>query len=514
MEGNEVPSVTRVLSGARIDGDKRQRAVDSLPDSLTDPLPDSPPDSLPDSLPDSGSGFRPEAVPPTAARRTGSQRLTLFAALLGFVMIAVDASAVNVALPAVGRGLGGATAGLQWIVDAYTLMFAALLLSAGAFSDRLGAGRLYAGGAAAFTLASVACGLAPTLGFLLGARLVQGSSAALMLPSSLAFVRQAFPDATARARAIAQWTMAGAAATAVGPVLGGTLTSAVSWRSIFFLNLPVGLVILVAMRRTDPSPRRPAPLDLPGQLTAILGLAALTYGVISGGASGFGRPLAWGSVLLAVVSLAVFAAVEHRTPDPMLPLGLLRERVVAVCLAIGFVVNAAYYGLIFVFGLFAQDILGRSAAGAGLVFMPTAVLCTITNLYSARAAERWGARTPVLAGQLACAAGLLLLLLVDRGTSALELSLLLLPLAGGLGFAVPSLTAMMLGGIAPDRAGLAGGVLNSFRQTGGALAVAGFGALVAPHGGFVTGLHLSLLIAVALLAATTLATLALPKARG
>jgi DHA2 family methylenomycin A resistance protein-like MFS transporter len=197
----------------------------------------------------------------------------------------------------------------------------------------------------------------------------------------------------------------------------------------------------------------------------------------------------------------------------MLPLGLFRDRVVAVCLAVGFVVNAAYYGLIFVFGLFAQDILGKSAAGAGLVLVPTAVLCTITNLLSARAAGRWGPRTPVLAGQIACAAGLLVLLLVNGHTGALALALLLLPLAGGLGFAVPSLTAMMLGGIAPERAGLAGGVLNSFRQTGGALAVAGFGALVARHATFVDGLHISLLISVALLAVTILATLALPRVR-
>ncbi|NUR64007.1 MAG: MFS transporter [Catenulispora sp.] len=445
------------------------------------------------------------------APRAGSPGLTLFAALLGFVMIAMDASAVNVALPAVGRGLGGATAGLQWIVDAYTLMFAALLLSAGAFSDRLGAGRLYTGGTAAFTLASAACGLAPSLGFLIGARLVQGSAAALMLPSSLALVRQAFADPAARTRAIARWTMAGAAATAVGPVLGGVLTSSVSWRLIFFLNLPVGLAVLAAMRRTAPSARWPAPLDVPGQLTAVVGLGALTFGVISGGASGFGRPQCWASIALAVGCFVVFGVVEHRAPEPMLPLGLLRDRVVAVCLAVGFVVNAAYYGLIFVFGLFAQDVLGRSAVGAGLVFMPTAVLCTLTNLLSARASERWGARVPVLVGQLACAAGLLVLLQVSGRTTALELALLLLPLAGGLGFAVPALTSMMLGGIAPERAGLAGGVLNSFRQTGGALAVAGFGALVARRSEFVAGMHVSLLIAVALLAVTTAATLALPK---
>ncbi|HWG24080.1 MFS transporter [Actinospica sp.] len=446
-------------------------------------------------------------------QRTGSPRLTLFAALLGFVMIAIDASAVNVALPSVGRGLGGSTAGLQWIVDAYTLMFAALLLSAGAFSDRLGANRVYAWGAAVFTLASAACGLAPSLGFLIGARLAQGTAAAVMLPASLAMVRQAFPDAVARGRAIAQWTMSGAAATALGPVLGGALTSSVSWRSIFFLNLPVGLVILLAVVRTPASPRRPAPLDLPGQLTAILGLGALTYGVIEGGAHGLSRPGPLVSLMIAVLSFAAFAVVEHRAAEPMLPLGLLRERVVAVCLAVGFVVNAAYYGLIFVFGLFAQDILGRSAVGSGLIFLPTAVLCSMTNLASARVAARHGARVPVLVGQIACALGLLILLLVDGHTSALTLAILLLPLAGGLGFAVPSLTALMLGGLAPERAGLAGGVLNSFRQTGGALAVAGFGALVANQASFVTGLHTSLIICIALLAVTAMATLALPKVR-
>jgi DHA2 family methylenomycin A resistance protein-like MFS transporter len=447
----------------------------------------------------------PAALSANPSKRAGSPRLTLFAALLGFVMIAIDASAVNVALPSIGRGLGGSTAGLQWIVDAYTLMFAALLLSAGAFSDRLGAGRLYAWGAAVFTLASAACGLAPSLGFLIGARLVQGTAAALMLPASLAMVRQAFPDAVERGRAIARWTMSGAAATALGPVLGGLLTGSVGWRSIFFLNLPVGVLILLALARTPVSPRRPAaPLDLPGQLTAILGLGALTFGVIE-------KSLI--SLLIAVLSFAAFAAIEHRTAEPMLPLGLFRERVVAVCLAVGFVVNAAYYGLIFVFGLFAQDILGRSAVGSGLVFLPTAVLCTVTNLASARVAARHGARVPVLLGQLICGLGLLLLLLVDVHTGALTLAILLLPLAGGLGLAVPSLTALMLGGLAAERAGLAGGVLNSFRQTGGALAVAGFGALVASRSGFVPGLHASLLICVALLAVTAVATLALPKVR-
>jgi DHA2 family methylenomycin A resistance protein-like MFS transporter len=307
--------------------------------------------------------------------------------------------------------------------------------------------------------------------------------------------------------------MSGAAATAAGPVLGGVLTSTVGWRSIFFLNLPIGLLVLAALSRVPASPRRSAALDPAGQFTAVLGLGALTYGVIEGGALGFGEPRAVVSLLIAVLAFAGFAVAERRSADPMVPPALLRDRVVAVCLSIGFVVNAAYYGLIFVFGLFAQNVLGDSAVRTGLVFLPTAVLCTITNLASAKAANRFGPRFPVLVGQVACALGLVLLFLVGRGTGGVLLAVLLLPLAGGLGFAVPSLTAMMLGGIAPERAGLAGGVLNSVRQTGGALAVAGFGTLVAGRGGFVAGLHTSLLIAVVLLTLTTVATLALPKVR-
>ncbi|MEU1099278.1 MFS transporter, partial [Streptomyces sp. NPDC005877] len=200
---------------------------------------------------------------PTEPGRRSSPGLTLAAALLGFALITLDASVVNVALPAIGSELGGGMAGLQWVVDAYTLAFAALMLSTGAFADRIGAARAYALGTVVFVLASAACGFAPGLGVLIGARVVQGTAAAVVLPASLALVRQAYADPARRARAVALWAAGGSVAVALGPVAGGALTTAWDWRGIFFINLPLGLAALVLTARAPRSRRRPAPLDLP-----------------------------------------------------------------------------------------------------------------------------------------------------------------------------------------------------------------------------------------------------------
>lgn len=435
----------------------------------------------------------------------------LVAALLGFSMIGLDALAVNVALPEIGRALDGGTVGLQWIVDAYTLMFAALLLSAGALSDRFGAKRLYAAGLAAFTVASAACGLAPALGVLIGARVVQGGAAAVMLPSSLALVRQAYPDAGRRARAIAVWTAGGAVAAAAGPIAGGVLTAAADWRMIFFINLPVGVVIAATLARVPGSPRRRAPLDPPGQLLAMTALGALAYGVIEGGETGFGRPSVLACLAGSAVALALFVAVEARAAGPMVPLSLFRSPVVTACVAIGFSVNAAFYGSVFVFGLFFQEVRGMSAMAAGLMFVPMTALIFLANIASARAAARFGARLPIAVGQLIAVAGLLALLGVDAETGRVTVAVLLIPLGIGLGFAVPSLTNALLDDISPDRAGMAGGVLNAMRQTGGAVAVAVFGGFVSGRTTFVPGLHRSLLMTAVLLTVTAAAALTLPR---
>ncbi len=423
-----------------------------------------------------------------------SPALTLTAGLLGFALICLDASVVNVALPAIGSSFGSGMSGLQWVVDAYTLAFAALMLSTGAFSDRAGASRAYALGTAVFTLASVACGLAPNLPALIGARTVQGVAAAVVLPASLALVRQAYTDPAKRARAVALWAAGGSAAVALGPVAGGALTTAWDWRGIFFVNLPVGLVILALLVRAPRSERRPAPLDLPGQVTAVLALTALTFAVIEGGAAG------WAAGAVAVVAGAAFVRIEARQPHPVVPLGLFHDRTVTATVAAGAAVSVAFYSMVFVFSLFFQQVQGRSALAAGLMFLPMTGLIAVTNVVAGKLAGRYGPRLPMLAGQGLAAAGLLVLLYVDAGTPSALVAVLLVPMALGCALTVPPLTAAMMDAVPAERAGLAAGVLNSARQVSGGLGIAVFGALVSD--GFVEGMRLSLVISAALLAVT------------
>ncbi|MER6998408.1 MFS transporter [Streptomyces sp. NPDC000410] len=448
------------------------------------------PRTLHDANDTPGDGIRPGTGP--------GARATLVAALLGFALITLDASVVNVALPAVEGELGGGLSGLQWVVDGYTLAFAALMLSTGALSDRIGARRAYAAGVAVFTLASAGCGLAPGLEALIGARVVQGMAAAVMLPASLALVRQAFPDAGPRARAVALWAAGGSVAVALGPVAGGALTTAWDWRAIFFVNLPAGAAALVLLARTPRSRRRPAPLDLPGQLTAATGIAALTFAVIEGGRAGLV------ALVVGVVALAAFLAVESRHPHPVVPLGLFRDRAVSVPVAVGAANSVAFYGIVFVLSLFFQQQRGQSALAAGLMFLPMTALIPVVNILAGRLAGRYGPRLPMLVGQLVAASGALLLLPVTARTPAPLVAALTVPLALGAALTIPPLTSALMEAVPAARAGLAAGVLNAARQTAGGLAVAAFGALVAD--GFVTGMRTSLLISAGLLTLTALAT--------
>ncbi|WP_018545804.1 MFS transporter [Streptomyces sp. LaPpAH-108] len=417
--------------------------------------------------------------------------LALAAALLGSALITLDASIVNVALPAIGSGLGGGLRGLQWVVDAYTLPFAALMLSTGAFADRAGASRAYGIGIAVFTLASAACGFAPNLAVLTAARVAQGAAAAVVLPASLSLVREAYADAARRARAVAVWAAGGSTALALGPVAGGALTTAWGWRGIFFVNLPVGAVALVLLLRVARSERRPAPLDLPGQAAAALALTGVTFAVIEGGTTGLV------ALAVAVVAAVLFVRVETRRADPVVPLGMFRDRAVRAAVAAGAACSVAFYGVLFVFSLFFQQVQGRSALYAGLMFLPMTGVIAVTNLVSGKLTGRYGPRVPLIAGLALSVVGLLGLLGVGTATPTVGAALLLVPLALGCALAIPALTAVMLDAVPAGRAGLAAGVLNAARQVSGGLGIAVFGALLA--GGFVTGLRTGLAVCVAAL---------------
>ncbi|QIS15019.1 MFS transporter [Nocardia arthritidis] len=436
-----------------------------------------------------------------------SSGFALLPALFGSFLIILDASAVNVALPTMGGQLAAGMSGLQWVVDGYTLMFASVMLSAGALADRIGAGRAFACGLGGFTVASVACGLAPGLGLLVGARFLQGIAAALVLPSSLALVRQGYPDPARRAWALSMWALAGSVAVAAGPVVGGLLTTVWSWRLIFLINVPVGIVALLVLTRVRHSPRHRTPLDIPGQVTAVVALAALTFALIQGGHAGYtGTPV----LLAAAVAVAAgigFWLAESRAARPMVPFGLLRTRAVSITFAAGFAFSAGFYGIVFLLSLYLQQMRGYSALAAGLSFVPMMVLIGFANTASPWLARRFGPRVPVVGGQLGVALGLLMLLFVDGSTPVPVVALLAIPIGFGGGLAVPTLLSVLLDRVAAEQAGVASGVFNAVRQLGGAVAVALFGSLVAHD--FQHGMTTSLLLGALLLLATALASLRL-----
>lgn len=420
----------------------------------------------------------------------------LAAALLGFFVITLDASIVNVALPAMSRELHTGMTGLQWVVDGYVLVFAALLLCAGSLSDRLGARRAYGVGLAVFIAASAACGLAPNLATLVAARLVQGAGAAMMMPSSLSLIREAYTDRVGRGRALAMWSLGGAVAAAAGPVAGGALSLA-SWRLIFFINLPVGLATLAVLRRVAHSPQRPVPVDATGQIAAITAMSALTYAVIEAGAAGFTSPRVLGALALAAVATLVFLTAQVRARHPMVPLDLLRSRAVVIASFTGFAFLGGFSGMVFAYSLYLQQARGLSSLATGLVFLPMTVVSGFVSLIAARTAERFGQRVPIIGGMAFMGAGLILLAVLPTSLPAWATALVMIPVGLTGPLAIPASTAVLLESVPTHRSGIASGVFNTSRQVGSALAVAVFGALLAHRAHIGHGLRESLLIAAA-----------------
>jgi DHA2 family methylenomycin A resistance protein-like MFS transporter len=442
---------------------------------------------------------------------SSASRAALAAAVLGFFVVTFDAVVLNVSLPSIRNDLGGGITGLQWVVDGYTLMFAALLLAAGAFSDRVGARRAFTIGVAGFVAASAACGLAPGLQALIAARFVQGSSAAVLVPASMALISQAYPNPLHRARAIGMWAMGGAVASSSAPVLGGLLTVA-SWRLIFLINIPIGILAIALATRAAPSRRLDVPFDRFGFATAFVAMGALTFGAIEAGERGFTSPVVLTALALAALSFAVFLAWQRRAPNPIVPLELFRSRNMSIAVVIGFAFVVGYYGLPFVMSLYLQQLYGLSAFQTGLVFVPMMLIGGVLTPCSAPIAERFGTRRVVATGLVTMAAGLALLAIVTATAAPLTVAALMLPVGLAAPLIMPPITSVLLNSVPDTLAGTASGVFNTSRQLGGALAIAVFGALVAQPAGFIHGLRLSLTIAaiVALAAAAASRLLTTP----
>ncbi|HEX2792092.1 MAG TPA: MFS transporter [Steroidobacteraceae bacterium] len=436
----------------------------------------------------------------TDNRPSFATSLTLAAMSLGFGVVQLDVTIVNTALSSIGRSLGGGVSELQWVVSAYTIAFAALILTAGALGDRVGAKKIFMAGFALFTLASVACALAPSSAVLIASRALQGTGAAILVPNSLALLNHAYPDEKQRGRAIGIWAAGASLALTAGPLAGGGLIALVGWRSIFLVNLPIGLAGLWLTWRyaseTARSPQRE--LDLTGQATAIGALGCLAGAIIEGGARGWTNPWVLMGFVASVVLAALFVVQERRTSQPMLPLSLFEHRLFSLTSLVGLLVNVAFYGLIFVLSLYFQQINGLSALATGLDFLPMMAAVLVVNLFAARAAERLGALMTIAAGAGIAAAGCIALVGVQPGTSFREICAQLVAMGAGLGLLVPPLTSTLLGSVEKSRSGIAAGVLNSTRQTGSVVGVALFGSLLAHKAAFMTGVHLSLIISTCL----------------
>lgn len=433
-------------------------------------------------------------------------RLTLVLAALGFFLITLDILIVNVALTTIGRELGGSTSGLQWVIDAYTLLFASLLLFAGNLSERIGAKRAIGWGIAGFLVASVACALAPMLGTLIAARAVQGAAAAVMLPASMALIREAFPEARERALALGIWAVGGAVAGAVGPILGGALTT-LDWRLVFAINLPVCVVMLVMLVRVAPSARRPARFDAAGQVLALLALGGLVFGLIEGGATGFGRWYVVVALAVAAAAVAGFLLVQAHGRNPMMPLDLFRSGGMRIALGVGFAFMVGNFGSVFVLSLYLQQHLGLSPLAAGLVFLPSAAFSIVGNVVSGTLVNRFGARVPVVAGLSTMVLGLVVVIVLAPLDSVVAVAVCTILTGAGGSVAMPPATSVVLTSVPAERSGTASAVFNTFRQVGGAVAIAVFGAFLADRSQFVVGTQTSFVVAAVVLLVAALAAI-------
>ena len=408
-----------------------------------------------------------------------SARWTLVATSFGLGMALLDVTAVNVAVPSIQGSLGTDVRGLSWVIDGYTLAFASLLLLAGGLGDRLGAHRLFSAGLVLFTFASALCGIAPGLSTLVLARILQGVGAAMFMPSSLSILRQAYPDVKERAHAIGTWSALTAIAGASGPLFGGLLVTAFGWRSIFLLNVPVGLTaIAMAYRFIGPSKTSgKRGFDLPAQLAGALALAAFTWALIEHSARGWGSPVILAALAAAAAGLWAFLHLERRSRDPLLPLQLFANRTFSATAAAALLYAGAFFGSVLVFSLYFQQVRGNSPAAAGLHLAATTVTFGLTSLVAGRLVGRFGTRAPILAG-LAClsASAWIFAALPESAPYALVAPALAL-MGFGAGLVAPAMNAAILASVPPALSGIGAGVLNASRQVGTALGVAVFASL-------------------------------------
>ncbi|MEV6397981.1 MFS transporter [Streptomyces sp. NPDC051907] len=403
----------------------------------------------------------------------------LLAVSLGTFMLLLDVTVLIVALPDMAGALDASLTDLQWVIDIYALVLAALLLGAGSAADVLGARRLYLWGTAMFAAASLGCGLASGPESLIVMRGIQGLGAAAMFATTLSLLGAAYQGRD-RSVALGVWGAISGAAAAVGPVLGGVLTQAIDWRWIFFINLPVSVAAVWAtLRAVRPSERSVRRIDWAGTAAFAVFAGAATYGVVRAGEAGWASARTGGWFLVAAAGLGAFVVVERRAADPLIDLSLFRRSSFVTVMAAGMVYNAAAFGVLPYTSIWLQTVLGMSPLTASLALLPQAVVAFTVAAVSSRLLHGVQRRWVIGGGMLLIGAGTLGQAVLDAGSSWAALTAGLMVAGVGVGVISPALAGAALASVPPRNAGMAGGAVNTFRQLGYALGVAGFGAVAA-----------------------------------
>jgi EmrB/QacA subfamily drug resistance transporter len=406
--------------------------------------------------------------------------IVLLTMCFALAMVMLDNTVVNVALPTISEELGAGVSGLQWIVDGYVLAVAALLLTGGILGDRYGRKKTFIGGLSLFALASLACGLSQTTGQLIAARALQGIGAALLMPGTLSIITVTFPPHE-RARAIGLWAGMSGLALALGPTVGGLMVEHLGWQSVFFLNVPIGVVAFLTATRTvrESVSEQERHLDITGLALGTTGLFAVTYGLIEANQKGWGDPLIVGSLVAAGVLLATFLVWESRAAHPMMPLRFFRIRAFSAGNLVAFSVSLGMFASFFFLSLYMQLIHGYSAFEAGVRFLPMTVMIILTAPAAGRFAQKHGSRAPMTYGLILAGGGLLALgLWLDVDTSFALILPVFVVMGHGMGATMAPMTSAVMNAVGHERAGLGSAMTNTSREVGGVFGIALLGTVL------------------------------------